>query len=77
MINRKRLSESEYEMIDKIHDSYINGQHRQMVEQIDESFIQYDFWELYYQYILQIHIKERSLEEYAETVIIYHRIKER
>lgn len=75
MISKKEIDESQYNLLMEIYESYLNGQLHQMVEKIDESFIQYDFWELYYHFIIKIHIKERSLETYAETVIIYNRIK--
>ena len=68
--------------IEEIHESLVNGQRRQMVEQID-SYGTYDFWDDY-RYWLHNNIDSRDIERYQEIiswfsdcVVSYFRIKNR
>ena len=59
--------------LDTIHDSLINGQRKQMVEQIDE----YGpvFWERYEGYLEGLYMSDKKNEWFKDAVISYHRIK--
>ena len=64
-----------YEKIIEIHESLVNGQRRQMVNQIDEYGL-YDFWKDYLEYLYQRYMEEIVIFEYFyDAVISYHRIK--
>ena len=64
-----------YEKIVEVHDSLINGQRRQMVNQIDEYGL-YDFWKDYLEYLYGLYTQESVVLEYfSDAVISYHRIK--
>ena len=63
--------------IESIHDSLINGQHRQMVEQIDEYGL-YDVWFDLGSYLQELYVEPKSwFEYYTDAVQSYHRIKNR
>lgn len=63
--------------IETIHESLINGQRRQMVEQIDEYGV-VDFWEDYKVWLSTSGINPyKEYDGFADAVISYHRIKER
>ena len=59
-----------------IHESLVNGQRKQMVEQIDSMFIQYDFWDLFLDYLKDVYCNkpEKVLADFSDSVISYHRI---
>jgi len=60
--------------IKSIHESLLNGQRKQMVEQIDE-YGTYDFWADYVEWL-----KTHSFQPFAflsDAVTSYHRIKGR
>jgi hypothetical protein len=59
-----------------IHESLVNGQRKQMVEQIDSVFIQYDFWDLFLDYLKEVYCNdsEKVLADFSDAVISYHRI---
>jgi hypothetical protein len=68
------------ERLQEVHTSLINGNRRQMVEQIDSNFIMYDFWQLYLDYLKEYYSCEndgigRILSDFSDAVISYHRIK--
>ena len=66
-----------YEKIIEIHESLVNGQRRQMVNQIDEYGL-YDFWKDYLEYLYQRYVQETVVFGYFYDVVIsYHRIKNR
>ena len=66
-----------YEKIIEIHESLVNGQRRQMVNQIDEYGL-YDFWKDYLEYLYQRYVQETVVFGYFyDAVISYHRIKNR
>jgi hypothetical protein len=71
--------------IGTIHASLVNGQRRQMAEQIDEYGV-YDFWQDYKNHLLNnfsyadaLEAAGRSsmFEYFTDAVISYHRIKNR
>ena len=59
--------------IESIHESYINGQRRQMVKQIDEYGL-YDFWSDLRNYL---HDTGCNPDDFISMTIIYHRITNR
>ena len=59
--------------IDTIHESLINGQRKQMSDQIDEYGL-YDFWEDYRRFLNET---SADLSDFADAVISYHRIRNR
>ena len=61
--------------ISKIHDSLVNGQRRQMVDQIDEYGL-YDFFEDYREYLNDTE-QGMAFHYFQDAVISYHRIKNR
>ena len=61
--------------IETIHDSLINGQRRQMVEQIDEYGM--DFWADYKEILDILYINTSAYEYFADATISYVRIKGR
>ena len=66
-----------YEKIIEIHESLVNGQRRQMVNQIDEYGL-YDFWKDYLEYLYQRYVQETVVFGYFyDAVISYNRIKNR
>ena len=67
-----------YERLTEIHESLVNGQRKQMVEQIDV-FGLYDFWAEYAGF-LDAHFADdpaTQLEYLTDAVVSYHRIKNR
>lgn len=65
------------EKLQSIHDSLVNGQRRQMVQQIDEYGL-YDFWDNYADYLMELYVNPDSRwMYYTDAVISYHRIKNR
>jgi hypothetical protein len=63
--------------INEIHESLVNGQRRQMVEQIDR-YGCYDFWDDYNNYLKDIYCERGDRYMYfSDAVISYFRIKGR
>ena len=62
--------------IETIHESLVNGQRRQMVNQIDEYGL-YDFWAHYRDYLNELYTEFETMEYFQDAVISYHRIKNR
>jgi hypothetical protein len=62
--------------VEGIHDNLINGQRRQMVEQINE-YGMYQFWEDFKEYLDMMYTKEKAYKIFSDGVISYHRIKGR
>jgi len=64
--------------IQPIHNSLINRQGRQMVEQINEYGL-YDFWHDYKEYLIMRYVDgDKAIRDYfPEAVIRYHRITTR
>jgi len=64
--------------IETIHLSLVNGQRRQMVEQIDEYGSDYDFWSDYAEYLDNAYLDLKAIHGYfKEAVVSYNRIKNR
>lgn len=63
------------DQIAQIHESLINGQRRQMVEQIDE--FGSEFWAYYREHLKALYSDTRALEFLSDAIISYHRIKAR
>ena len=60
--------------IGTIHESLVNGQRVQMVDQINKYGL-YDFWSDYKWYLSEVYVKLSVRYEYfADSVISYHRI---
>ena len=62
--------------IEKIHNSLVNGQRRQMVEQIKEYGL-YDFWPDYAHYLTTLYDVNECFGYFTDATISYHRIKNR
>ena len=63
--------------IETIHESLVNGQRRQMVEQIDEYGVS-EFHYEYGRYLMKLYEQERTwFEYYVDAAQSYHRIKNR
>ena len=62
--------------IETIHESLVNGQRRQMVNQID-AYGLYDFWAHYRDYLNELYTETGPMEYFQDAVISYHRIKNR
>ena len=62
--------------IEEIHNSLINGQRKQMVDQID-AYGLYDFWEDYWNYLTDFGSENSAIEHFKDVTISYHRIKNR
>ena len=63
--------------IETIHESLVNGNRRQMVEQIDEYGV-YDFWADYKDFLGIQHFHNfPAVPYFTDAVISYHRIKNR
>ena len=57
-----------------IHESLINGQRRQMINQIIEYGL-YDFWADYQDYLTDLYVEKGACYAYfSDAVISYHRI---
>jgi CRISPR/Cas system CSM-associated protein Csm2 small subunit len=67
------------ERLQEIHASLINGNRRQMVEQINANFILYDFWKEYLDFLKEDcgYDSSIALIHFSDAVISYHRIKGR
>ena len=67
----------QHEQIEEIHQSLINGQKRQMVNQIEDYGL-YDFWDDYSSFLVDFYIEPQSRYHYfTDAVISYHRIVNR
>ena len=76
-ILKEKETKMNYEKIIEIHESLVNGQRRQMVNQIDEYGL-YDFWKDYLEYLYQRYVQETVVFGYFyDAVISYNRIKNR
>ena len=65
------------EQLEQIHESLINGNRRQMVEQIDKYGL-YDFWDDYKRYLSDLYINLSTVLNYfTDATISYFRIKNR
>jgi len=65
------------EQIEMIHLSLLNGQRKQMTQQVDEYGL-YDFFEDYNTYLSNIYAEAVSKHSYfLDCVVSYHRIKNR
>ena len=65
------------QQMEQAHLSLVNGQRKQMVEQIDEYGL-YDFWEDYSNYLKSLYVDIDSAYRYLEAAVTsYHRIKNR
>jgi len=65
------------QQMEQAHLSLVNGQRKQMVEQIDEYGL-YDFWEDYSNYLKSLYVDIDSAYRYLEDAVTsYHRIKNR
>ena len=66
--------------IETIHESLVNGNRKQMINQIDEYGL-YDFWARYRDYLNELYTETGSIPEtmeyFQDAVISYHRIKNR
>lgn len=63
--------------IETIHESLVNGQRRQMVDQINKYGL-YDFWKDYSNYLKATYIEIGSAYQYLEDAVTsYHRITNR
>lgn len=63
--------------IEEIHESLVNGQRKQMVEQIDEYGV-YDFWKDYKEYLDDLYVKfEAGYDYFTDATISYFHIKNR
>jgi len=72
--------------LEEIHESLVNGQRKQMVEQIDEYGL-YDFWEDYANYLHDLYVNPNRKYTYSvpesqyiyfvDAVTSYHQIKAR
>lgn len=61
--------------IEAIHESLVNGQRKQMVEQIDEYGV-YDFWYDYRNYLCMLcETLGLVFDYFTDAAISYHRIK--
>ena len=69
-------TETKMSTMEEIHLSLVNGQRRQMVEQIDEYGV-YDFWADYKNYLSESYYVDEKFDYFADSVISYHRIKNR
>jgi len=64
--------------IEQIHESLINGQRKQAVNQIDDYGNSYDFWADYKEYLNSLYPKHHSRYVYfTDLCISYFRIKNR
>jgi len=69
-------NETKLSAMEEIHMSLVNGQRRQMVEQIDEYGV-YDFWADYNKYLSESYYVDEKFDYFADAVISYHHIKNR
>jgi len=66
-------TETKMSAVEDIHMSLVNGQRRQMVEQIDEYGVYY-FWADYKNYLEELYF-DKGMEYFADAVISYHHTK--
>lgn len=73
------MTETQKDSMEEIYFSIQNGQLEQMVEQIDRDFIQYDFWELFCDFLTEVLLLDVSTKYQLlkRAVIGYNRIKGR
>lgn len=73
LITNKSINESRDEDLEYAVESYINGQRKQMVRQIDEYGL-YDFWA-----DLKFYLRSfpKAFDTFSGMVIAYHQIKNR
>lgn len=64
------------ETIETIHESLVNGQRKQMVNQIDEYGL-YDFFDDYAGYLYSTYCMESAFSYLRDAISSYHRIKNR
>ena len=62
--------------IETIHESLVNGQRQQMVNQIDE-YGNYDFWADYESYLRELYSERDAFGYFADAVKSFFRIKNR
>ena len=62
--------------IETIHNSLVNGQRRQMVDQIIEYGL-YDFWSDYSDYLINFYIYDQGSDYFKDAVLSYFRITNR
>jgi len=65
-----------YEQLNKIHNSLVNGQRKQMTRQIDEYGL-YDFWSDYSRFLKDCYKPAEVLYWFEDAVTSYHKIKNR
>ena len=65
-----------YETLETIHESLVNGQRKQMAQQIDDSDI-YDFWAEYNSYLQSLYGVSATHSYFVDAVVSYNRIKNR
>ena len=65
-----------YDKLEIIHESLINGQRKQMVNQIDEYGL-YDFWEDYQHFLYKSYATKTAFDYFSDATISYFRIKNR
>jgi CTP:phosphocholine cytidylyltransferase-like protein len=64
------------DQLEAIHDSHLNGQHKQMAEQIDDYNEMYSVFSDLREYLQSLYVRDAD-NILAEIVIKYHRIKYR
>ena len=60
--------------IREIHESLVNGQRKQMVEQINDYQSDYDIWSDYLSYLKELYSVQAQLNYFSDAVISYNRI---
>ena len=71
------MTETQRQLLEKIHESFANGQGKQAVELIDEYGL-YDFWDHYAEYMQAIYqMYEYRYRVFKRAAVTYHRIKNR
>lgn len=66
----------DFKQIEQIHESLINGQRKQMVNQIEEYGL-FSFFEDYKSYLQEIYTEEQQYLYFSDCVISYHKISNR
>jgi hypothetical protein len=61
-------------LLEDIHNSLVNGQKKQMVEQIKEHGV-YDFFSEYKIYLLDLYCEHTAFKYFSDAVISFHRIE--
>ena len=57
-----------------IHESLVNGQRKQMVQQINDYQSDYDIWSDYLSYLKELYSVQAQLNYFSDAVISYNRI---